>query len=268
MAKMKKANNERLSLTVDKTGIATLTLQRPEKNNAIDDQMILELQTAFEELEKNSHVRVVILAAAGKHFCAGADIEWLQRLANASKAENIKDAKQLARLLRILYTFSKPLIALVQGAAMGGGIGLIACCDIAVGTPDTYFSFSEVKLGLVPATIGPYVIDAIGGRVARRYFLTGEQFDAKKARRWNLLQQIVPVENLPEAGRALAEILIENAPNAVQAAKRLIRLCKPFPKKLLQETSTLLAEIRASAEAREGLRAFLNKRAPNWKYRK
>ncbi|MGB6977320.1 MAG: enoyl-CoA hydratase-related protein [Gammaproteobacteria bacterium] len=259
---------KRLTLTINTQGIAELTLQRPEKNNALDDKMIIELQSVFKKLQKDPKVYVVILAGAGKHFCAGADIEWLQRLGNASKKENIEDAMQLARLLRIMYTFDKPLIALVQGAAMGGGIGLISCCDIAVGTPDTYFSFSEVKLGLVPATIGPYVIEVIGARVARRYFLTGEQFEAKKAQRWNLLQQIVPAEDLSAAGYALAEMLLENAPNAVQAAKRLIQLCRPFHKKLFNETTALLAEIRTSDEAHAGLKAFLSKSLPYWKRRK
>jgi methylglutaconyl-CoA hydratase len=259
---------QRLTLTSDKQGIATLTLQRPEKYNAFDDKLILELQNVFQKLQKDPKVKVVLLMAAGKHFCAGADVEWLQRLANASMKENVADAKQLARLLRIMYVFDKPLIALAQGAVMGGGIGLLSCCDIAVGTPDTYFSFSEVKLGMVPATIAPYVIDVIGARVARRYFLTGEQFDAKQAQHYNLLQQIVPAENLNSTGTALAELLVENAPNAVRAAKRLIQYCRPLNKKLLAETTRLLAEVRASDEARAGLQAFLTKSLPYWKRRK
>jgi methylglutaconyl-CoA hydratase len=257
--------NQRLSLITDTQGIATLTLQRPEKSNAFDDELIVELQTAFQELKKDPKVQAVLLTAAGKHFCAGADVAWLARLAKASPTENMEDAKQLARLLRTMYNFEKPLIALVQGAAMGGGIGLIACCDIAIGTPETYFSFSEVKLGLVPATIAPYVIDVIGARVARRYFLTAEQIDAKKAQVYNLLQQIVPTEDLAKTGYALAQVLVENAPKAVRAAKRLIQLCRPLNKKLLAETTALLAEVRASDEARGGLEAFLNKSIPYWK---
>jgi methylglutaconyl-CoA hydratase len=246
--------------------IATLTLNRPEIHNAFDDVLIAELITALKNLESDKNVRVVLLAANGKNFSAGADIHWMKRMANFSEAENFNDAMQLARLMQTLNQLQKPTIALVQGAVFGGGVGLVACCDIALASPEASFCLSEVKIGLIPAVISPYVIAAIGERSARRYFLTAEKFDAQEALRLNLIHQIVPSDQLRNTALQIAENLLANSPQAIVSAKNLIaQVANNFiDENLIEKTAKEIAKIRVSKEGQEGLNAFLEKRKANW----
>ncbi len=252
------------SITME--GIATITLNRPERHNAFDDVLITELTTTLQQLEETPNLRALILRANGKHFCAGADANWMRRMVDYTAAENLRDAHQLAELMNTLYHFSKPTIALAHGAAYGGGIGLIACCDIALATHSAQFCFSEVKLGLVPATISPYVIAAIGERAARYYFLTAERFDAKNALTLGLIRDVVAEDELITKGEALASQLLINAPQAIAAAKQLVTSVagQPIDATLRSFTAECIATLRSTPEAQEGLKAFLEKRPPAW----
>lgn len=251
---------------IDASGRATLTLNRPELHNAFDDALITELTTALRELEANPEVRVVILAANGKSFSAGADLNWMRRMADYSDAENLADSRALAELMATLNHLAKPTIALVQGAAYGGGVGLVACCDIAIATPRASFCLSEVKLGLIPAVISPYVVAAIGERAARRYCLTAERFDATEALRLGLVNEIVEEEALRGTAARFSTALLENGPAAISAAKELVFQVarQPLGAELREATARRIASIRASQEGREGLSAFLAKRKPSW----
>lgn len=251
---------------IDKRGVATVTLNNPDQHNAFDDAMIDHLQQAFDTLDKNPQVRVMVLAAEGKSFSAGADLNWMKRMANYSYAENLADAKKLSGMLHSLNTFSKPSIARVQGAAFGGAVGLVSCCDIAIGTTRASFSLSEVKIGLAPATISPYVIAAIGQRAARRYFLTAERFSAEQAQALGLLSEIVSSEQLDESIAALINTLLMNSPQAVATSKQLIFEVahQAINEPLIDHTSQVIAAIRVSAEGQEGLSAFTQKRPPAW----
>ncbi len=202
---------------VDKRGVATVTLNRPHKHNAFDDVLIKELTGLFKRAGDDNQVRVLVLAANGKSFCAGADANWMKRMAGYSFEENVADARALATMLHTLNTLPKPTVAKVQGAAFGGAVGLIACCDMAIGSKMSKFCLSEVKLGLIPATIAPYVIDAIGKRTARRYFTTAEVFSARRARRLGLLSEAVTEEELDSTVEELIEQLLKNSPDAVSA---------------------------------------------------
>jgi len=247
-------------------GVATLWLDRPDRHNAFDDGLIRDLIAAIDALGKDHAVRVVILAGKGKSFSAGADLGWMRRMAGASEAENEKDAAGLAELMHTLNSLAKPTVALVQGAALGGGVGLVAACDMAVAAVDAVFALSEVRLGLIPAVISPYVIAAIGPRAARRYFLTAERFDAATAERLGLVDAVVPADQLWAEGRKLAALLAQNAPIAMAEAKRLIAdiAGRPTDAALRAETARRIAKLRAGAEAREGVSAFLEKRKPRW----
>lgn len=256
--------NDSLLIQTDKSGITTFTLNHPEKNNAFDNLLIKELIKQLKKIDADKKTRLVILKAAGKNFCAGADVQWMQRMKKFSKSQNLADAKQLALMLQLFNQLNKPVIGLIQGAVSGGGNGLIACCDVAIAAANATFSFSEVKLGIVPASIAPYVIKAIGSRNARRYFLTAERFNAQEAHCIGLVHQIVPADQLENAGQSFAEILLKNAPKALTAAKQLIRNCDPIDNKLVQKTIALIASIRVSKEAQEGFDAFLEKRNARW----
>ena len=251
---------------IDNCGRATLTLNRPELHNAFDDALIAELTAALRQLEADPAVRVVILAANGKSFSAGADLNWMRRMADYSDAENLADSRALAELMATLNHLSKPTIALVQGAAYGGGVGLVACCDIAIATPRASFCLSEVKLGLIPAVISPYVVAAIGERACRRYFLSAERFDAAEAMRLGLVHEIVEEEALRGSAARFCTALLENGPAALSAAKELIFHVarQPLGAELQETTARSIAGIRASQEGREGLSAFLAKRKPYW----
>ncbi|HKQ23186.1 MAG TPA: enoyl-CoA hydratase/isomerase family protein [Burkholderiales bacterium] len=247
-------------------GIATVRMNRPDVHNAFDDHLIAELTTELRRLDQAMEVRILVLAANGKSFSAGADLNWMQRMTKYSEAENLRDAVALAGLMRTLHGMHKPTIARVQGAAFGGGVGLVACCDIAVAAVEASFSLSEVRLGLIPSVISPYVIAAIGEREARRYFLTAERFGAEEARRIGLVHEVTTGDQLDEGVRSVVDQLLKGGPNSLAAAKRLIAdvTRRPLEDTLIEETARRIASIRVSPEGREGVSAFLEKRPPAW----
>lgn len=247
-------------------GVATVTLNRPDVRNAFNDEVIAELAAAFTQLGQRAEVRAVVLAANGAAFCAGADLHWMKRMAGYSREENLADASALARMLEVIYTSPKPTIARVQGDVYGGGMGLVAACDIAVSADIAHYCLSEVKIGLVPATISPYVIRAMGARAAHRFFLTGERFEAAEALRIGFVHEVVPPGDLDARVSALAQSLALAGPEAVKTCKRLVQQVAghEIAPALVQRTVEGIADIRASAEGREGVRAFLEKRKPNW----
>jgi methylglutaconyl-CoA hydratase len=253
-------------LIENEAGIATLWLNRPEIHNAFDDALIEEVTSTLDILANDAGVRVVLLAGKGKSFSAGADLSWMKRMAGYSLSQNEADATALAAMLHRLDSMPKPTIALIQGAAMGGGVGLVAACDMAIAADSAVFALSETKLGLIPAVISPYVIAAIGARAARRYFLTAERFDAPTAEALGLVSAVVAAEKLMAEGARLATILCQNGPQAVVEAKKLIAAVvgRPIDAGLRADTAKRIARVRASAEGREGVGAFLEKRKPNW----
>ena len=256
------------SLAIEHQGpVGVVTLNRPERHNAFDDVLIAELTDALRAMEADASVRVVVLSAAGASFSAGADLNWMKRMAGFSREENVRDAMGLAALMRTLAHLAKPTVARVQGAAYGGGVGLVACCDIAVASQAATFSFSEAKLGLIPAVISPYVIAAIGERAARRYFLTAERFEASEAWRLGLVHELAasPGELDDKVGE-IVEALLACGPAAQREAKELVRAVahRPVMSDVLQDTAERIARVRASPEGREGVAAFLEKRKPGW----
>lgn len=254
-------------LVTTRGAVARVTMNRPEVHNAFDDRLIEELTATFERLAADKAVRAVLLGANGRSFSAGADLNWMKRTAGYSEAQNLEDARRLARMLRILDGMPQPTVALVQGAAYGGGVGLVACCDIAIAVPEAAFSLSEVRLGLLPAAISPYVVAAIGARQARRYFLTAERFDAAEARRIGLVHEVAPREELEVAGERLLAALAGGGPLAQAASKRLIARVSsgPLDDAMAEDTARRIAELRAGEEGREGVAAFLEKRPPAWR---
>lgn len=251
---------------VDADGNATVTLNRPEVHNAFDPAMTHLLTASLKKLDADPQVRAVVLLGSGKSFCAGADIGHMKASAKFSKAQNFKAAQESARMFHTLFTMEKPTIACIHGAVRGGGMGLVAACDIAIAARTATFRLSEVKIGIIPAMISPYVIAAIGERQARRYFISGEEMDAAEAWRIGLVHDIVEEADLHGAvGRMLAQ-LYSSGPQAMAAAKKLIPLSAhaTIDKKILDETSRRIAAIRATDEGQEGLSAFLEKRKPNW----
>jgi methylglutaconyl-CoA hydratase len=253
-------------LDLDERGVASLCINRPDIHNAFDDQLIQRLLQALEAVEADPSARILVLRSEGKSFSAGADLRWMRRMADYSEEENRADALELAALMQRLNRFSKPTIARVQGAAFGGGVGLVACCDMAVGSVNARFSLSEVRLGLIPAVISPYVVAAIGERAARRYFQTAERFDADEARRLGLLHEVVEESELDPTIDQLIENLLKGGPRALSAAKELIFSVahQPLNEATIKDTAERITAIRASDEGREGVSAFLEKRAPDW----
>ncbi|HTS02796.1 MAG TPA: enoyl-CoA hydratase-related protein [Thermoanaerobaculia bacterium] len=245
--------------------VARVVLTRPEVRNAFDDVLIEELTRAFAAAGEDAAVRVVLLSGDGPIFCAGADVNWMRKAGGYSREENEADAERMARMLRGIDACPKPVVALVQGAAIGGGVGLVAAADIAIASEETVFSLAEVRLGILPAAISPYVLRAIGPRAARDVFLTGERFDAREAERIGLVHRVVPLAELAEAGRRKVAALLSAGPEAVRAAKALIEKVTGLgPEEAMPLTVRTIAERRASAEAKEGLSAFLEKRRPAW----
>lgn len=246
--------------------VATITLRRPDVRNAFNDALIAELTQAILDVGARDDVRCLVLAAEGKAFCAGADLNWMRRMADYTHAENLLDAAKLAEMLRVLYACPKPTIARVQGDAYAGGTGLVAACDIAVSSDTAAYCLSEVKLGLIPATISPYVIRAMGARAAHRYFLTAERFDAAEALRIGFVHAVVPADALDAKVAELATALVSAGPEAMKACKRLVQDVaeRDIDAALIQQTVEGIANIRVSPEGREGVQSFLNKRAPNW----
>lgn len=258
--------NEHTLLISSLEGIATITLNRIEKRNAMDGHLIQQFLAALETIANDKKTGVVLLRANGEHFCAGADIGWMQQIAQASDAENLQDALLLARLLHRIYTFPKPVIVLVKGGTFGGGLGLVAACDIAIAATNASFAFSEVKIGIVPSVVSPYVIAAMGERAARYYFLTASRFGAHEAHRMSFIHQVVEPEALDSAGITLANEILQHSKSAVSEAKRLIAHVarQTIDEELIQYTAMHLADMRTKHDAKEGLRAFLEKRMPSW----
>lgn len=253
-------------LVEKRQGVLALTLNRPEIRNAFDDAQIERLTRALRDAEADPEVRVVVVAGNGTAFCAGADLNWMKRMAGYSYEQNLADATALAEMLKTLDRMSKPTVARVHGPAFAGGTGLVAACDIALGTPEAKFCLSEAKLGLSPATISPYVVRAMGARVARRYFLTAEVFDAAEAYRIGLLSALVPAAELDAALEGFVKHLLAGGPQALAAIKDLIRTVSAgaLDQAMIGDTARRIAEIRVSAEGREGIASFLEKRKPAW----
>lgn len=255
-------------LVTDRDAVRWITLNRPQVHNAFDDGLIAELTAALVEASQDDAVHALVLTGAGASFSAGADLNWMRGMASASEDENREDSLRLAALMRTLQFCPKPTIARVNGAAYGGGVGLVAACDIAIGALGARFGLTEVKLGLVPAVISPYVVAAIGFRQARRLFVTGELFDASEACRIGLLHQVVAAEALDEAVDATLKLLAKAGPQAQREAKQLaLRMgCidEQEAGRLDSENAKLIARLRVSAEGQEGIGAFLDKRAPAW----
>ncbi len=249
-------------------GVATLTLNRPRVHNAFDDTLIAELSRALADCERDVGVRAVVLTGAGASFSAGADLNWMRGMAAASEADNRADSLRLAALMHTLNFLSKPTLARVNGSAYGGGVGLVACCDLAIGAEGAKFSLSEVKLGLVPAVISPYVVAAIGPRQARRLFISGEVFDAASAARIGLLHECVPAGELDAAVDRALHFLAKGGPVAQHEAKQLaLRMAGMTPAGTAAvdaENAALIARLRVSPEGQHGIGAFLDKRAPDW----
>lgn len=252
--------------TIDRLGVATVTLNNPGRHNAFDDKTIAELQLAFEAVASNTDIRVMLLTAQGDSFSAGADLGWMKRMANYSYEENLSDARKLANMLRTLNYLPKPTIARVQGAAFGGALGLISCCDMAVASTRATFSLSEVKIGLAPATIAPYVVAAIGQRASRRLFQTAERFSAEEARMIGLVDRVVEEPMLDDSINTSVKAILANSPSAMMAAKRLVFDVsnRELSDELVEETCELIARLRVSDEGQEGLEAFLQKRRPSY----
>lgn len=245
---------------------ATITLTRPELRNAFNDEVIAELTQAFTGLGSSDEVRAIVLAAEGPAFCAGADLNWMRRMADYDRAQNLADAARLAEMLRVIHQCPKPVIARVQGDVYAGGMGLVACSDIAISVDTAHYCLSETRLGLLPATISPYVMRAMGPRAAQRYCLSAERFDAAEALRIGFVHEVVTAELLDERVDAVAHALVNASPAAVRACKRLLQdvAQREIDAALIAQTVEAIADVRASAEGREGVQAFLQKRQPSW----
>jgi len=252
---------------VQSGGVARVTLDRPQIRNAFDDALISALTSALRELDADESVRAVVLAGNGPAFCAGGDLNWMKRMAGYGYGENLQDAQALADLMKTLDRMRKPTIARVHGPAYAGGVGLVAACDIAIGVPEAKFCLSEAKLGLSPATISPYVVRAMGERMARRYFLTAEVFDAAEAQRIGLLTAVSPSEKLDGEIEEILRHLMMGGPQALAKIKDLIRTVASGPVEdgMIADTAKRIAEIRVSPEGREGVASFLEKRKPSWR---
>ncbi len=250
----------------DTRGVTTLTLDNPSRHNAFDDALIARLTDTLDQLGRSPATRLLVLASTGRSFSAGADLGWMQRMANYTQAENIADAANLACLMRTLDRLGKPTLAVVQGSAYGGGVGLVACCDVVVAADTAKFCLSEVRLGLIPAAISPYVINAIGARQARRYFLTAEVFTAQRAQQIGLVHEVAPSDGLEAARDALISALLAGSAQAQAEAKSLVFLCegRQVDDLLTAETGRRIAAQRAMPDGREGVAAFLERRPPAW----
>jgi len=248
-------------------GVARVMLDRPEIRNAFDDALIAALTSALRELDADPGVRAVVLGGNGPAFCAGADLNWMKRMAGYGYEQNLADARALAEMLKTLDRMKKPTVARVHGPAFAGGVGLVAACDIAVGSTEARFCLSESKLGLSPATISPYVVRAMGERMARRYLLSAEIFDASEANRIGLLSMVSPSENLDGEIDGMLGHLLQGGPQALDKIKNLIRFVSsgPVSDEMIEDTAARIAEIRVSPEGREGIASFLEKRKASWK---
>jgi methylglutaconyl-CoA hydratase len=259
-------NSDFVDFDQDARGVARVSLNRPDKHNAFDDRIIADLRRIFEHCADSDTVRVVLLQGRGRSFSAGGDLAWMQRMADYDYGHNLDDARALALMLNALKTLPQPTIARVQGNAFGGAVGLISCCDMAIAGSDARFGLTETRIGLIPATIGPHVLEAIGPRWARRLFLTAERFDAELAARINLVHEVCDAADLDARVESLIAELLQNGPQAMREAKALIREIqgRPVDAQLIDDTSARIAHLRVSEEGQEGLQAFLQKRRPDW----
>lgn len=259
-------NNDTVLLEVNEQGIATVTLNNPEKHNAFDDVIIKQLTDIFNDISERDDISIMILASNGKSFSAGADLGWMKRMAGYSYEDNLKDANALAQMLKALNFLPQTTIAKIQGAAFGGAVGLASCCDIVIASTKASFCLSEVKLGLIPATISPYVVDAMGLKASRRYFQTAERFFADKAQQLGLVDETVAPEELTDEVNTMVARLLANGSQARRQAKKLSQdvAFQTIDENLLTDTSERIAAIRVSTEGQEGLTAFFEKRTPNW----
>ncbi len=257
-----------IQLKKTNTGVAYVTMNRPEVHNAFNATMIAELTDCFNNLNDNKNIQVIVLAANGKSFSAGADINWMKGMAQATEAENKADSEKLAALMRTINFNAKATIAKIQGLALGGGVGLACCCDMVVAEEGAKFGLTEAKLGLVPAVISPYVIDAIGTRQARRFFQTAEIFNATKAKELGVVSEVLPADAMDQWVESQLELLAATGPNAKEISKKLVMSVVgrtlPQQKKIDEYTTQVIAAVRVSAEGQKGLSAFLNKEKINW----
>ncbi|GGD01943.1 gamma-carboxygeranoyl-CoA hydratase [Halopseudomonas salina] len=255
-----------LQLEFSPNDVATLWLNRPEKKNAFNAEMIRELLLAFDEIEARPGLRFLLLRGRGKHFSAGADLAWMQESAKLDYNANLNDSRELAQVMASLFQLKLPTLAIVQGAAFGGALGLISCCDMAIGAEDSLFSLSEVRIGILPAVISPYVVKAIGERATRRYALTAERFDGKQAQHLGLLAATYSAQELDQAVNDWTTNLLQNGPAAMRATKALLQEVKhgELSPALRRYTEAAIARVRVSPEGQEGLTAFLDKRKPSW----
>ncbi len=254
-------------LNIHVTGaVASVTLNRPDVRNAFNDEVVLEVTAAFKDLGARADVRCIVLAANGTAFCAGADLRWMRSMADYTREQNLEDAGRLAEMMRTVYECPKPTIARIQGDVYAGGTGLVAACDIAVSVDTAHYCLSEVKLGLLPSTISPYVIRAMGARAAQRYFLTAERFSAAEALRIGFVHEVVTADALDAKVAELAQALVKAGPAAVKACKKLVQdvAGHDITPELVAMTVASIADVRVSPEGREGLQSFVNKRKPNW----
>ncbi|GAA5133813.1 enoyl-CoA hydratase/isomerase family protein [Thalassotalea piscium] len=258
--------SDKVLFDVDRYGVATVTLNNPDKHNAFDDEIIAQLTRVFMEIASRNEIKLMILASTGKSFSAGADLAWMKRMASYSLDENLTDANALAHMLKALNFLPQPTIAKIQGAAFGGAVGLAACCDVVIASDKASFCLSEVKLGLIPATISPYVINAIGQKACRRYFITAERFFADKAQQLGLVSEVVPLNELDNTVDSMVTTILNNSPEAVKQAKKLALdiAYQDINEALISLTSERIASIRVSSEGQEGLTAFFEKRPANW----
>ena len=259
-------SNEGLRVEISADGVGRITLDRGEVHNAFDDRLIALLTEAFASLDAAPEVRLILLAASGKSFSAGADLNWMKRMAGYDWQQNYADSCKLAALMQQIYSCKKTTLALCQGAAFGGGVGLLACCDIVLASEKSIFCLSEVKLGLIPAVISPYVVKAMGERAAKRYFVTAERFGAAEAKANHLVHEVFPGEEFNASCDAFIKQILTNGPAAMMAAKALVNevASRPIDENLQQYTAKRIADIRASVEGKEGIAAFLEKRPPRW----
>jgi methylglutaconyl-CoA hydratase len=258
--------SEKVLYTISNNGVATVTFDNAEKHNAFDDVIIKTLTDIFNDIAKRDDIKVMVLAANGKSFSAGADLGWMKRMAGYSYEDNLKDANALAQMLKALNFLPQTTIAKIQGAAFGGAVGLASCCDIVIASNKASFCLSEVKLGLIPATISPYVVNAIGLKASRRYFQTAERFFSDKAMQLGLVDEVVEADELTPAVDKMITTLLSNSPEAMRQAKQLAFdvAYQDINEQLLNETSARIASIRVSNEGQEGLSAFFEKRSPSW----
>lgn len=257
---------QHLTVTTDSRGVARVTLNRPEVKNAFNEKLIAEIAEAMNALSKDASVRIVVLQGAGDAFSAGADLSWMKRASEFSAEENLGDARRLSAMLNSIYVCDKPVIALVQGACMGGGTGLAAACDIVIAAEDAFFALSEARLGIIPAVISPFVLHAIGARQARRFFLTGERFDAMKAKEIGLAHMVCLRAQMEGTLDGVVKNLLACGPAAQGEAKKLIRIVagRPVADAVMEETAGIIARVRSTPEGKEGVAAFLEKRKANW----